>query len=100
MANYPDGDKRGNSKDRKARKLWLLSPAAGFGGNGDFAPCAMKVSPACQEIVDYASMDVDRIDPGCFGGRYVRGNIRPACKPCNNHASHIQKREKAASLAG
>lgn len=95
MANYPDGDKRGNAKDRKARKIWLLSPMAGFGGNGDFAPCAMKIDVACEEIVDYASMEVDRIFPGCLGGTYRRGNIRPACRPCNNRASHAQKIEKA-----
>jgi len=96
MANYPDGDKRGNSRDRKARKMWLLSPAAGFGGNGDMAPCAMKIDSQCQEIVDFVSMEVDRIIPGCLGGRYVRGNIRPACQPCNNRASHAQKAEVQA----
>lgn len=100
MANYPDGDKRGNAKDRKARKIWLLSPEAPWGGNGDMAPCAMRISGECQEIVDYASMEVDRIIPGCLGGRYVRTNIRPACRPCNNYASHDQKAEvKALRLA-
>lgn len=99
MANYPNGDQRGNSADRKRRKVWLLSPAAGFGGNGDMAPCAMKVSAECETIVDYDSMEVDRIIPGCLGGRYVRGNIRPACRPCNNYASHDQKREVQALRA-
>ena len=92
-------DMRGSAKDRKARKLWLLSPAAGFGGNGTMVPCAMKIDARCQEIVDFESMEVDRIVPGCFGGRYVRGNVRPSCWICNNTASHEQKRELAAVSA-
>lgn len=30
------------------------------------------------------SLTVDRIKPGCQGGKYVRGNIRPACERCNS----------------
>lgn len=99
MANYPSGDQRGNSKDRAARRRWLLDPKSGFGGNGIWVPCAMRISADCTDIVDDSNMDVDRIVPGCLGGRYVRGNIRPACKSCNNLASHAQKAEKKALVS-
>lgn len=93
-------DPRGNAKDRKARKLWLLSPEAPWGGNGETAPCAARVSAHCAEVVDYGTMEVDRIVPGCLGGRYTRDNVRPTCWNCNNHLSHEQKREvKALRLA-
>ena len=32
----------------------------------------------------FANTAVDRIVPGAEGGRYVRGNIRPMCGPCNS----------------
>lgn len=92
---------RGNARDRAARRAWLVTPQAGWGGNGTFAPCAAKVSAKCQEIVDTVTMEVDRIVPGCLGGRYVRSNIRPTCWDCNNHLSHEQKAElKSLRLVG
>lgn len=88
-------DKRGNSKDRAARRRYLLSEAAGFGGNGTVVPCALGILPDCAILVDYDMMEVDRIVPGAFGGRYTRDNIRPACVACNKTAGHETKREKA-----
>jgi hypothetical protein len=67
-------DLRGNSKDRRARKLFLLNKD----GDGRNAPCH-----ECGTVVDYDTMVVDRIDPGKFGGRYVRGNIQIHCHPCS-----------------
>lgn len=61
------------------RRLWLLD----MYGNGITAPCMMRVSPNCEGTVSLATMTVNRITPGCRGGRYVRGNIEPACSPCN-----------------
>lgn len=90
---------RGNFKDRQKRRAWLVTPAAGFGGNGVTVPCAAGVSNQCQLIVDTVTMEVDRIVPGCLGGRYVRTNIRPTCWNCNNHLSHIQKAEVKALRA-
>lgn len=84
---------RGNPTDRKRRKLWMLSPGAGFGGNGETVPCAASLGSRCEGVVTYETMNVDRIVPGCLGGRYVRTNIRPTCFTCNNDLSHEQKAE-------
>jgi hypothetical protein len=70
-------NRRGNTKDRRARRLWLLSPVAQFGGDGTHAPCW-----ECGVLVDYATLVVDRIVPGCRGGGYDRQNIRPQCHTC------------------
>lgn len=69
------GEKRGNSKDRRARKIWMLSPVSGFGGNGTTVPCVF-----CGHGLGYAEVEADRIIPG---GSYRRDNVQPACRPCN-----------------
>lgn len=69
----------GSSYDRRVRKLWLLDEF----GNGIKAPCMMRCSPNCEETVSLATLTVNRIIPGCEGGRYVRANIEPACAACN-----------------
>jgi hypothetical protein len=71
-------DARGNSRDRAARRQWLLTEF----GNGVTAPCYRF--EVCGAVLDDATITVDRIVPGCKGGRYVRDNIRPACGPCNS----------------
>lgn len=38
----------------------------------------------CQKILDLDTMTIDRIIPGAYGGRYIRSNTQPACKPCNS----------------
>lgn len=65
---------RGNTADRRRRKLWLL---AHF-GDGLAADCHH-----CGRRLFYSSLTVDRIVPGIDGGTYARGNIRPACLSCN-----------------
>lgn len=92
-------DKRGNSKDRAARRRYLLSAAAGFGGNGEVVPCALGIVGDCSILVDNATMEVDRIVPGVDGGRYIRSNIRPTCRPCNESAGHSTQRQVAARKA-
>lgn len=68
---------RGGSPARRSRKQWLLDNF----GDGEKAPCAF----GCGTIVTLETMSVDRFPiPGVMGGRYVRGNIRPACGPCNS----------------
>lgn len=84
---------RGNHRDRVARRNFLLSEKAGWGGNGEIVPCAAKVSDYCDLFVTFQTMNVDRIVPGCLGGRYTRDNIRPTCFNCNNKLSHEQKAE-------
>lgn len=66
---------RGSAEQRRARKQWLLDTF----GDGTWAPCSH-----CEVILDWGTLTVDRIIPGCLGGRYVQGNIRPACMTCNS----------------
>jgi 5-methylcytosine-specific restriction endonuclease McrA len=70
-------DKRGNSKDRAARKNWLLS-CEKFGGDGVKVACVH-----CQALIGYDEVQADRIIPGSQGGSYARTNVQPACAPCN-----------------
>lgn len=76
-------DRRGSSYDRRARRAWLLSPAAGFGGDGVKVACW---EPHCGAFVTAETMCVDRIIPGEYGGSYRRGNIRPQCAPCSHRS--------------
>lgn len=66
---------RGSSEDRRRRKVFLLNKF----GNGKTAPCYR-----CPTALDFVTITVDRIIPGCEGGTYRRDNIRPACAPCNS----------------
>jgi 5-methylcytosine-specific restriction endonuclease McrA len=75
MAQRHGGEKRGNSYARRARKQWILSEAAGFGGDGTKVPCTH-----CQSLLDFESVEADRIIPG---GSYRRDNVQPACRKCN-----------------
>ena len=76
-ANHADG--RGNARDRRTRKRWLLSEAAGFGGDGQHVPCRW-----CGRELDTFTVEADRW-PLCghAGGSYRRGNLVPACADCN-----------------
>lgn len=70
---------RGGSPARRARRLWLCSAEAGFGGDGEKVPCAF-----CGAILTTETVTADRYPiPGADGGTYRRDNIRPACLPCN-----------------
>jgi hypothetical protein len=74
----PNSNERGSSYDRRARRAWLLSAAAGFGGDGEKVPCW-----ECGAMVNAKTLVVDRIIPSHQGGRYRRDNIRPHCLPCS-----------------
>jgi hypothetical protein len=80
---------RGNTRDRRARRMFLLNPESGFGGDSVHVPCW-----ECRHLVDYTSMVVDRILPGCRGGTYQRTNIRPQCHGCANAQSHTLRRQQ------
>ena len=76
----PGGERRGNNRDRRRRRQWLLAtfnPELG----PDYAECALLLSDLCHGVVDVNTVTVDRIKPG---GSYTRDNIRPACTPCQN----------------
>jgi len=77
-----NGNQRGSVKERKRRREWLLTTF----GDGVQAPCAFE----CGTMVTMETITVDRFPlPGCQGGRYVRGNIRPACGPCNSRGGAV-----------
>lgn len=60
---------------RRALNTWML----GTFGDGITAPCAF-----CQRELLFSEITRDRYPiPGRKGGRYVQGNIRPACLSCN-----------------
>ena len=68
---------RGSAAGRRSRKLWLLQTF----GDGTKALCSFE----CGAFVTFETMYVDRYPiPGCQGGTYARGNIRPSCGPCNS----------------
>ena len=69
---------RGSSAQRRARKRWLLSEAAGFGGDGTTVRCYR-----CPAVLTYDSLTVDRRLPAILGGTYARPNCRPCCLRCN-----------------
>jgi hypothetical protein len=77
---------RGKPPQRRKRKLWLLSPESGFGGDGTYVMCAMQLLPNCIGLLTYETLTVDLYPkPRREGGRYTPNNIRPACHPCNSY---------------
>lgn len=64
-----------SAAQRRALNTWLL----GTFGDGITAPCSF-----CQRPLFFSEITRDRYPkPGRKGGRYVKGNIRPACMSCN-----------------
>lgn len=76
----PGGERRGNNRDRRARRVWLLATFDKDLGP-DKARCWLDLSSSCLEFVTMATLTVDRINPG---GTYARDNIQPACRVCQN----------------
>ena len=70
------GDKRGNNKDRKRRKEWLLSEF----GDGETCNCVH-----CGKPLDINTVEADRKIPGAS---YARWNIQPADRHCNASRSN------------
>jgi hypothetical protein len=83
-------NERGSSYDRRARRNWMLSPAAPFGGDGEKVACW-----ECGAMVSFKTLRVDRIIPGEFGGTYRRNNIRPHCVTCSCRQGFRRMREIA-----
>jgi 5-methylcytosine-specific restriction endonuclease McrA len=70
------GEKRGNSTDRAHRKVWMLFEF----GNGEYVRCTH-----CGRVLDYDTVEADRIVPG---GSYGHSNVQPACRKCNAERSN------------
>lgn len=84
---------RGSSRDRHARKVWLLRTFSKRLGPHR-AKCAFR---GCQTILTIETVTVDRYPvPGALGGRYTRDNIRPACATHNYGEGVTIARLKAA----
>jgi hypothetical protein len=66
---------RGNNRQRKARRQWLLDTF----GDGVTCPCW-----ECGATLTAATLFVDRIVPAVDGGTYRRNNIRPHCGTCSH----------------
>lgn len=77
---------RGNSADRAARRAYLLQVFQSVHGVG-FCLCYR-----CGLVLEDTTVTVDRIIPGCRGGKYVRNNIRPACAECNSETGGMVRR--------
>lgn len=78
-AGRSNRNERGSSYDRRARRAWLVSPAAGFGGDGVKVPCW-----ECGRLLTEDEVIADRLIPGEYGGTYRRSNIRgPHCPTCS-----------------
>lgn len=70
-------DERGNTKQRAQRRAWILEVwASDVKGFVRCYRCGIKLTES--------TMTIDRIVPGCQGGKYEKGNIRPCCSPCNS----------------
>lgn len=69
---------RGNTRDRDARRKWLLKTYQSSAGPGT---CRCY---HCGLVLTESTVTVDRIIPGAQGGTYRRNNIRPACGKCNS----------------
>lgn len=76
---------RGNTRDREARKRYLLQAYEADIGGG-YCRCYR-----CGCILTFGSVTVDRIIPSARGGKYVRNNIRPACAGCNMATANAAK---------
>lgn len=68
-------NERGSAQQRRELKTWMLAEF----GDGISAPCFF-----CERPLLYSQITKDRFPvPGRRGGRYVKGNVRPACLSCN-----------------
>lgn len=100
-----NGNVRGGSHDRRRRREWLVKT---FRANVDVlvvetwgGPVTIGVLPGtegahlacrcyrCGLLLTVQTVTVDRIVPGCEGGTYARGNIRPSCQPCASHTGAV-----------
>lgn len=71
-----NGNQRGGAAQRRELKVWMLAEF----GDGITVECAF----GCGRRLFYSEITKDRFPvPGRKGGKYVKGNVRPACMSCN-----------------
>lgn len=87
MRGTSNGNATGSNEDRRRRRQWLVDTFGWRLPDGTGVVCCYRCAVPLLEHDDPTApgqaLTVDRIVPGCLGGRYVRENIRPACAPCN-----------------
>lgn len=78
-------NQRGGSDARRKRRQWLLDTF----GDGVTALCSF----GCGTVLDVDTVSPDRYPvTGADGGTYRRGNIRPACVPCQSkHGGAVRR---------
>ncbi len=77
MTSTSHANERGSARQRRARKEWLV---AEYGWPDPVEPSLGLVCCwLCDGVMILEDVTVDRVVPGIEGGRYVKGNIRPAC---------------------
>lgn len=74
------GEKRGNTRNRRARKLWMLATFDPELGANE-CRCHLGISERCLGLLDMATVTADRIVPG---SGYARDGLRPSCAPCQS----------------
>ncbi len=68
-------NERGSAAKRRELKTWMLAEF----GDGVSVRCCF-----CDRTLLFSQITKDRFPiPGRRGGRYVKGNVRPACLSCN-----------------
>jgi 5-methylcytosine-specific restriction endonuclease McrA len=96
-------NERGSAESRRRRRQWLLDT---FRADIDVIVMTSGLlwrmplgegQPACRcfrcgALLTLETLTVDRIVPGCKGGTYRRGNIRPACIKCNRELGQQVRR--------
>ncbi|AAN01911.1 HNH endonuclease [Mycobacterium phage West99] len=91
----PNGNQRGSSADRARRKAWLLSPEAGWGGDGETVPC-WDCGVLCGP--DEVDLCADRIIPDIRGGTYRRDNLAPHCAQCSHRQGNAIMRARCGQV--
>jgi hypothetical protein len=71
---------RGSSYTRRRRREWLVEEF----GDGEHVACFIQRSLYCLLVLDVDTVSADRLVLGADGGSYRRGNIQPACGPCQS----------------
>lgn len=84
-------DDRPSAKIRRENKQWLLDTF----GDGITALCSF-----CEVKLTFETITQDRYPiPGRECGKYIKGNIRPACLSCNSRDGALARTLLKASTA-
>lgn len=86
MRGTTNSNARGNTRDRARRRAYLVET---FQSNAGPGTCRCY---RCGLVLIGELVTIDRIIPGCRGGKYRRDNIRPACATCNSETGGATRR--------